>query len=526
MRWTIGQRIGAGFFVTIMLVFLMIICSFYSLRQISSGVEKALDCDVAITVAANSVERDLLESRRSEKDFLMRLDQKYVARVAKKIEALKANAASMSSILKELNDGESLAKVEKVQKGADTYLAAFNSLAKCQVKRGLTPNKGCQGTFRGAAHAFEQAVQKLDVEWYRVGLLTLRRHEKDFILRGEDKYIKRHGKVASDLEKRLLASKLSKEDKDTLMRSHKTYTSGFAKFVEVQRAIGSSIQEGRSFVHELEAILKDVKNESLIVSMLQMRRHEKDYLMRGKEKYIKRHAKEANSFRRVFESDQGLTAADKEIISRKVESYIACFAKAVEASKRKGTKSTGIYGAFRKASHDVEKCLNGMFVERAMENYLMLRRHEKDYIARLNTKYIKRAKKLIAVLQDSVKSSKLSKERKTSLSKNISDYEKAFLSLRQIDLEIAANIKAFRDAAHAIQPIVQDLAKVGKDYLQESRQSVSTTMANIEKFMYLVGSLILIGGLALSFFITKAITNALTRVVAGLRAGSERVLVA
>ena len=523
MKWTIGQRIGAGFSVTILLVAVLIICSFYSLSRITSGVERALDSDVAISVAAKAIENNLLEARRSEKDFLLRLDEKYSKEVAQRIEGLKTNAASMSSILKGLNDVESIAKVDQVKQKADVYMQAFNSLVNCQVKRGLTPNKGCQGSFRNAAHAFELAVEKLDVEWYQIGLLTMRRHEKDFILSGEQKYVAQHGALASELEKRLLTSKLSEEDKDILLRSHKNYTAGFAKFVEVERAISSAIDEGRASVHDLETILDKVKNEALIISMLQMRRHEKDYLIRGDEKYAARHTNEAAKFKSLLESDQTISLAARESIAKNIKTYISSFSKAVAACELKGTKSTGIYGAFRKASHDLEACLESLFVDKAMEQYLMLRRDEKDYIARKDTKYIDRANKLIAKLNDSVKKSKLGEKRKALLCQSIADYQKAFSSLRGIDIEIETNIKKFREAAHDIQPIVIDLAAVGNKYLEESRKNVTNTLATTENFMYLVGGVILLSGIVLSFFITKSITKALWQVVAGLRAGSEQV---
>lgn len=55
----------------------------------------------------------------------------------------------------------------------------------------------------------------------------------------------------------------------------------------------------RNSVHDVEKLLNKVNKDSLMVSMLQMRRHEKDYFARTTKKYVDRHRNEYNRFKEM-----------------------------------------------------------------------------------------------------------------------------------------------------------------------------------------------------------------------------------
>lgn len=84
--------------------------------------------------------------------------------------------------------------------------------------------------------------------------------------------------------------------------------------------------QARSAVHDSEAFLNELNNDSLLVSMLQMRRHEKDFLSRTEGKYHKRFNAEADNFKRKLAKIK-LTSAQRQAINSSMNDYIASFNK-------------------------------------------------------------------------------------------------------------------------------------------------------------------------------------------------------
>lgn len=140
-----------------------------------------------------------------------------------------------------------------------------------------------------------QYAEELDIHE-----LSMRKHEKDFL------FYKDVSKLAAfDQEYKLLQSKL---DKLTVLSNElniatvqvnqfaalaEKYYNDFQKVVELQRVIGlhpadALYGELRSAVHEMEVVLDEQDNYQLLTLMLQLRRAEKDFMLRLELKYLSR----------------------------------------------------------------------------------------------------------------------------------------------------------------------------------------------------------------------------------------------
>ena len=140
--------------------------------------------------------RDLLESRRAEKDFLLRNDEKYAQRhtelaksVTAGLDALagKAGAAALADLEK---------NVAAIRTGYATYQRHFGAVVAGKLKLGLNEESGLEGTLRKSVHAIETALKQFDEPRLAVIMLMMRRHEKDFMLR-------RNAKYGDDIKKRV-----------------------------------------------------------------------------------------------------------------------------------------------------------------------------------------------------------------------------------------------------------------------------------------------------------------------------------
>lgn len=144
-------------------------------------------------------------------------------------------------------------------------------------------------------------------------VLQARRREKDFILRNDEKYVDKHQKEISSIEAtlerltQLSPSEESRQHIQLLKGKVKAYQDGFIELVENKKQSGLDSNSGlqgslRGAVHDVEELVKNEKKDRLMVSMLMMRRHEKDFLMRGSQKYINSMLKRKEEFLGILKS--------------------------------------------------------------------------------------------------------------------------------------------------------------------------------------------------------------------------------
>jgi len=145
------------------------------------------------------LEVKLLNLRRNEKDFLARKDTKYVAK-------FNDNYQKSVHILDLLHDTEALAGLavdQEVSPMLSTYHKAFNDLAVQQQTIGLHSKDGLYGGLRASIHKVEGMIQGQPE--LLVDMLMLRRHEKDFMLRSNEKYLSKYNHTMDQLVGNLMS---------------------------------------------------------------------------------------------------------------------------------------------------------------------------------------------------------------------------------------------------------------------------------------------------------------------------------
>ena len=193
----------------------------------------------------------MLQLRRAEKDFLLHKDIKYKKSFAKTVGKAKI---LMPALIKDLNTADiSLGKLPTIANKFIDYQKVFNQLIDASVEKGLNKNAGNYGRLRAATHALEELITSDNDFESQVLLLTLRRHEKDFMLRNDEKYI---GKINDVAE--VLANRFGDVEHKQLLAA---YTSEIDEFVNMTKRIGLDSKSGmrgemRSAVHEVEDLLK------------------------------------------------------------------------------------------------------------------------------------------------------------------------------------------------------------------------------------------------------------------------------
>lgn len=129
-------------------------------------------------------------------------------------------------------------------------------------------------------------------------VLMLRKNEKDFFARKDLLYVEKHKEVHSQIDKIIpvLEQTLKKYavatgSLENFDRNLNQYQSAFNEVVKLQQEIGLTPKTGlygtlRTAVHNVETLLKEYEQLSLQVAMLQLRRNEKDFMLRRELSYV------------------------------------------------------------------------------------------------------------------------------------------------------------------------------------------------------------------------------------------------
>jgi methyl-accepting chemotaxis protein len=195
-------------------------------------IQKNADELSALATLANKLSNQMLLARRAEKDFLLRREDRYVKAHHEIVAAIAASIDELMRRLTALNQTELVQKATAARADYETYVKHFNGLTNAAIKNGLRENDGLQGALRKAVHEIESALKEFGDAKLEAGMLMMRRHEKDFMLRGDARYVDTLNKTAVAFTSSLNASEIPAASKTAIAQKLAAYQQGFLAFVE------------------------------------------------------------------------------------------------------------------------------------------------------------------------------------------------------------------------------------------------------------------------------------------------------
>src|SRR3569833_1044066 len=132
---------------------------------------------------------DMLQARRAEKDFQLRRDQIYAKRHAEISAGISRELEQLRCATRSSGFTTLTTKVDAVSAGFVNYEKEFTAMDQAEMRLGLNETLGLTGSLRGAVHDIEAKLKEADDPKLTSGMLMMRRHEKDFMLRRDQKYV-------------------------------------------------------------------------------------------------------------------------------------------------------------------------------------------------------------------------------------------------------------------------------------------------------------------------------------------------
>lgn len=231
---TIRFKLFFSFFILLFITAGFLVLSNFWFDKREQGLQKVLDKLNSVNVNIQKAEKEeaiffkdevINESFHGEgtSEVLSRRKM-LIKNIRKDFQFLKSALATRSL--------ETEGEIKKLERNLDAYEQVFDTLVDKIMYRGFK-DFGIEGKMRQYIHAIENAPDAYD----RAKMLMIRRHEKDFILRKQGKYIQDHSDAIETLRAEI-------QNKPKLTNDLIAYQKYFNLLVKAEQEIGFTNTEG------------------------------------------------------------------------------------------------------------------------------------------------------------------------------------------------------------------------------------------------------------------------------------------
>src|SRR5450631_4586414 len=180
---------------------------------------------------------EMLEARRAEKDFQLRRDLSYSKRHAELSAAVDHDVEQLKTLVRSGGFNDISGKIDTAHNGFKNYVNEFGALAQAEVKLGLNETLGLSGSLHTAVHDIEAKLKESDDPRLTNWMLMMRRHEKDFMLRRDQKYVGELKKSAAEFSRSLAAAEIPAAVTAEIILKLEKYQNEFSAWADTAQQI-------------------------------------------------------------------------------------------------------------------------------------------------------------------------------------------------------------------------------------------------------------------------------------------------
>lgn len=209
----------------------------------AAHVQTKSDLATRFSARLASLSEGFLESQQLAAEFLRKPDEASIDKHKEGIKNQLADLDQIQSYVAGLPEGDPLKDVAFLGTGVNLYTTRFHNVVSAQRVLGLNENEGLQGKLRNAIRELETRLAQLDQPRLTMLMLMMRQHEKDFMLRHDEKYGDELTKRVSDFEAALGASNLTADVRAELKKLVDAYRASFSAFLVSQQAQDDQVDD-------------------------------------------------------------------------------------------------------------------------------------------------------------------------------------------------------------------------------------------------------------------------------------------
>ena len=227
--------------------------------QIEEKSQARADEFSSLAMLTAKVSGGLLEGRQTATDFLRKPDEKKITLHNEIIAGLGADLTQIERLTEALPERDPIRQTSGFRAGINNYATRFSNVAAAQRLIGYNENDGLQGKLRTAVHTVEAELNKYDQPRLAVLMLMMRRHEKDFMLRGEEKYADELGRRVDEFSVELKKTDLPADIKAEISKLIDTYKTSFMAYSVGQSTLADEAADLAQIYERLRPVLKAVQ---------------------------------------------------------------------------------------------------------------------------------------------------------------------------------------------------------------------------------------------------------------------------
>jgi len=252
---TIKQKL----FIPIVLVVFGFLTIFIVFQYQTSVMKKA---DVELEVARvfynnlGELHEQIRQNIIFEKNLLLKADEGLVSEIN---DGLNTVDTLLAQLVNEGLTDNSKIKVQDQKIALNVYTTTLKQIVESKIKLGFTEDEGIRGEVRQSIHAIEAIVAKEGDIYLSHSMLMMRRHEKDFLARHNDKYVQKMDVENKHFLDILKKSKLiPKSEKTVVQNLLLQYQNSFFIMVEEEKKLMRLVAGGEDAILNMEASMKNL----------------------------------------------------------------------------------------------------------------------------------------------------------------------------------------------------------------------------------------------------------------------------
>jgi methyl-accepting chemotaxis protein len=248
----ITKKIWIGFGILIAMMIAGSGVGYFKSKNADAESHHLVEVNLAEHDAAQNAQDAMREACIQEQIFILSKDSNAIPRFQGSMDAVKKHLDELGKVSP---SAERRADAVKAAAAADACLGSFQKLVALKVRRGLTQSEGLEGEMRDAVHQVEIKVQNQGLAELTVNMLMCRRHEKDYLLRGDPAYLDQIQQCIKDFSAQMKQFSLADNLQKEIMGSWDNYFKAMQALVEGDQGIK---QEQATFLAASQSIQDQV----------------------------------------------------------------------------------------------------------------------------------------------------------------------------------------------------------------------------------------------------------------------------
>jgi methyl-accepting chemotaxis protein len=253
-------KLMTAFLAILLLTMVVGLISLNTTAALNDSVDTMFATEVAKGDLALAVQNTALDMNTFDQRYLLEYKTLGFAEarntLVSHVEQQVAEIHAMLDQLRELtHDDAGLALLNDAARATTEYDTYFMETVALMEQRGFK-DEGLEGEFRAKVRSIEAAITEMQHDGLTVDMLTIRRHEKDYLLRGEAQYVEQVAQAIAELKQDAeLAAPQSAAEINALADE---YLALFNEVVGLDTMVSERTAQYREAVASLQPLLEEV----------------------------------------------------------------------------------------------------------------------------------------------------------------------------------------------------------------------------------------------------------------------------